>query len=146
MRPPPRTVGTPERVARSAVAHLLAQARRPLRLLDRQLERLERRALAPVNRRRAWQAFRDLEARRPFLLPPPARPTGPVTFSYDGPVYVRPVGRGVVLGTAGDPQAEYLDEAVERIAGGDGDGHVRLELVWCPPPAPPPSPGSEAAT
>jgi hypothetical protein len=47
------------------------------------------------------------------------------SFKYEGPAYIRPVGRGIVL----ENSDEYLDEAIEALAYGLGSGgHVSIRV------------------
>lgn len=65
--------------------------------------------------------------------PPPPRPEGPQQFGYNGRAYIRPVGRGVVLEELGE-NGVYIEEALEDLNGGDGYGHLDLEVTWTPVP------------
>ena len=56
-------------------------------------------------------------------------------FQYSGAIYVRPIGRGVILGEAGDMNAPYIDDAlsvlVDEVLGRDSyiDGSDELDAT-----------------
>lgn len=55
------------------------------------------------------------------------REEAPLIIEFDGPAYIRPMGRGILLGDL-DASDVYLDEIVEDAAGGDGHVHLRVRI------------------
>lgn len=72
-------------------------------------------------------------------LPSPKDRAG--SFNYDGAVYVRPVGRGIVLLDL--PQEPQLDEVVPEMG---GHYHMRVHVTWETETAPEAAPKESPAT
>jgi hypothetical protein len=76
-------------------------------------------------RSESLKKFLDDMAREPAPPPPPPPPVDPQEFHYDGPAYIRPIGRGVVLETDERP---YLNGVIEGLMN-DRDGiHINLKV------------------
>lgn len=72
-------------------------------------------------------------------------PAPPARFVYEGPVYVRPLGRGVWLGDDQlDPDdGRYLDQVVADLVHAgwrEWQGHLRITIEVMPPGARPQDP------